>query len=166
MKRPLPVTILGGLFIVAGLNRPRLSPFGRSARSRDGPYLDRSDPCCRRRSLSASGSQLGSLADARLARLSRCGERISLAIGVHGAYRTVDHNCLCPTAAARFQIFSVRAIRVRQDMRLGYFEAEPDDFILLRAWSIPALPTSSRIRRSSDRCWYPAFACRNHGRRR
>ena len=97
-----------------GSSWPRVSPFGKSARSLDRPDLHRSDNRCRRRRLLAHGSQLGSLADARLARLSRCRERISLAVGISAACRAVDGRRLCLAKAACFQIFSVRAIRVRQ----------------------------------------------------
>ena len=97
-----------------GSSRPRLSLVGTSARSLDRPDLHHSDNRCRRRSLLAHGSQLGSLADARLARLSRCRERISLAVGIYAACSVVDDNRLCPIGTAYFQIFSVCAIRVRQ----------------------------------------------------
>ena len=99
-----------------GSSRPRLSPFGTSARSLDRPDLHDSDNRCRRRSLLAHGSQLGSLADARLARLSRCRERISLAVGIYTACSAVDDSRLCPIGAAYFQIFSVCAIRLHRSL--------------------------------------------------
>jgi len=114
MKRPLPVTILGWLFIVTGL-------VGLVYHLSDGPLdcwvvldLPRSDNRCRRRSLLAHGSRLGSLADARVARLSRCRERVSLAVAIFRTCRAVDDRRLFPAGAACFQIFSVRAIRVRR----------------------------------------------------
>jgi hypothetical protein len=89
--------------------RPPLSPFGKAARSLDRPRVDRSHHRWRRRSLLAERAQLGSLADARLARVSRCGERISVAVGIYTAYSAADNLQLCPVGAAYFQIFPIRA---------------------------------------------------------
>jgi hypothetical protein len=140
-----------------GSSRPRLSPFGKAARSLDLPRLDRSHNRCRRRSLLAHGSQLGSLADARLARLSRCRERISLAVGIYAACSAVDDSRLCPIGAAYFQIFSVCAIRVRQSD--GLTEKHwANSRLVVRARRTPGCASPGvfpcRPTSAPDRAWY------------
>ena len=97
-----------------GASRLDLSPFGKAARALDRPRVDRSHHRCRRRSLLAQGAELGSVAAACLARLSRCGERISFAVGIYATRRAADDLRLCPAGAAYFQIFPIRAIRLTQ----------------------------------------------------
>src|SRR5882762_2569568 len=98
-----------------GASRPDLSPFGKAARTLDRPGVDCSHHRCRRRSLLAQGAELGSVAAACLARLSRCGERISFAVGICTTYSAADNFWLCLAGAAYFQIFPIRAISVKEN---------------------------------------------------
>jgi hypothetical protein len=100
MKRPLPVTILGCLFIVAGvvglayhLSERPLDPGGRA-------HFRHSSTCCRGWSVPAEGAQLGSLVDNWVAWLSRWGERIPLAVGMYSACSVVPGCGLFPANAS------------------------------------------------------------------
>ena len=89
-----------------------LSPFEKSNRPLDCPYLARRNNRYRGRGLLAPGCKMGSLAGSRLARLSRCRERIKLTIGWFGARRASFGRRVFPARAADFQVFSAWATRM------------------------------------------------------
>ena len=72
MKRPLQVTMLGWLFIAVGILKYYLSPFAKSIRSRDRPYLARRNDRYRSRRPLAQERKVGSLVGSSLACLSCC----------------------------------------------------------------------------------------------
>jgi hypothetical protein len=112
MKRPFQVTMLGWLFIAVGILKYYLSPFAKSIRSRDRPYLARRNDRYRSRRPLAQERKMGSLVGSSLACLSCCRERNKLTVGCFATRRASVGRRLFPARAADFRVFSECATRM------------------------------------------------------